>query len=232
MDENRVIVSEGKTSTEAIENGLKKLNCKLEDVEVKILENEEKRNFFSILDPRVVKVELRLKENKEYKTSNSNVKPEKRTASKEDIEKCKQNVEEFLKEFCEKIEETQYKVEVEENSVGVMISGEGSTKLIGYRGDVINSLQNILLAIGNKNTSSRVRIVLDIGDYREKREKTLKELANKLEKTVKRTGKKITLEPMSAYERKIIHTELQNSKYVTTYSIGDEPRRKVVVDKK
>ena len=62
MDENRVIVSEGKTSTEAIENGLKKLNCKLEDVEVKILENEEKRNFFSILDPRVVKVELTVRD--------------------------------------------------------------------------------------------------------------------------------------------------------------------------
>ena len=72
----------------------------------------------------------------------------------------------------------------------------------------------------------------DIGGYKEKREETLKQLARKLERTIKRNGRKIILEPMTSYERKIIHTELQDSDYVTTYSIGEEPRRKIVVEKK
>ena len=93
-------------------------------------------------------------------------------------------------------------------------------------------MQTILSSIGNKNNSARVRVLLDIANYKEKREETLKELARKLEKTVKRNGKKIILEPMNSYERKIIHTELQNSEYVATYSIGEEPRRKVVIEKK
>ena len=84
----------------------------------------------------------------------------------------------------------------------------------------------------NQDTDLRVRVSVDIQGYRTKREKTLKELAEKLEKTVKRTGKKIILEPMPAYERKILHTSLQNSKVVTTYSIGEEPHRKLVIEKK
>ena len=93
-------------------------------------------------------------------------------------------------------------------------------------------MQTIISAIGNKNVGNRVKVLVDVGGYKEKREETLKELAKKLEKTVKRNGKKIVLEPMSSYERKILHTELQNSDYVTTYSIGEEPRRRIVIDKK
>ena len=93
-------------------------------------------------------------------------------------------------------------------------------------------MQTLLNAIGNRYNQNRVKVILDIANYKEKREETLRELARKLEKTVKRNGKKIILEPMNSYERKIIHTELQDSKYVTTYSIGEEPRRKVVIDKK
>ena len=78
----------------------------------------------------------------------------------------------------------------------------------------------------------RVSVLLDIADYKQKREKTLENLADKLEKTVIRTRKSVTLEPMKAYERKIIHTRLQNSKKVKTASIGEEPRRKVVISLK
>ena len=102
-----VVIAEGKTSTEAIEKGLKELNCKKEDVEIKILENEEKRSFFSILEPRVVKVELTLKKEKEQKEKktkelkNENIKPE-------DIEKCKIAVEDFLKTFTNQVKELEY----------------------------------------------------------------------------------------------------------------------------
>ena len=225
------IISVGKTSTEAIEKGLKELKARREDVEIKILENEEKRSFYSILDPRIVKVELTLKNSRKVlnnETKESRYKP----ASKEDISICKENIEKFLEEFSKAVKELEYTIEEKEDTLEVVIEGESSKALIGYRGETINALQNLLSAIGNKNVENRVRVLVDIGGYKEKREETLKQLARKLERTVKRNGRKIVLEPMTSYERKVIHTELQNSEFVTTYSIGEEPRRKIVVDRK
>lgn len=221
------IIVEGKTSTEAIEKGLKQLKCRREDVDIRILESEEKRSFFSILEPRVVKVEMTLKneKNEEKKHKDENVKPE-------DIEKCEKNINNFLNTFIKQVGDLEYSMKKEDKTINIEIKGNNATKLIGYRGDTIKALQTILSAIGNKDAQNRVRVLVDIGGYKEKREETLKELAKKLEKTVKRNGKKIVLEPMSSYERKILHTELQNSDYVTTYSIGEEPRRRIVIDKK
>ena len=84
-------------------------------------------------------------------------------------------------------------------------------------------------AIANKNSTAKIRVYLDIAGYREKRIKTLEELALKIARTVVRTRKQIVLEPMSAYERKIIHTALQNHDKVKTFSKGEEPYRKVVI---
>ena len=97
---------------------------------------------------------------------------------------------------------------------------------------MLNSLQTILNTIANSEIKERVRIILNIGNYREKREKSLEELADKIAKTVLRTGKSITLEPMMAYERKIIHNRLQSSNKVKTHSVGEEPYRRVVIEKK
>ena len=223
------VIAEGKTSNEAIENGLKALKCSKEDVEVKILESEDKRSFFSILEPRVVKVQLTVKEH----NKKNNIKEHKEyIVTEKDINDCYANIDKFLKELVEKIGQIDYSLNKGKEEINILISGEGSAKLIGYRGETINALQTIISAIGNKNIENRVKVLLDIGGYKEKRKEILKELARKLEKTVKRNGKKIILEPMLPYERKIIHTELQDSKYVTTYSIGEEPRRRVVIDKK
>ena len=225
----KTIIVEGKTSTEAIEKGLKELKCRKNDVDIKILESEDKRSFFSILEPRVVKVELTVKEGKE---NHEFYEKEYKEPSDEDVNNCQNNIETFLKEFTSAVKNLEYKINVQNKEIYVELLGEKSSDLIGYRGDTINAMQTILSSIGNKNTLVRVRVLLNIANYKEKREETLKELARKLEKTVKRNGKKIILEPMNSYERKIIHTELQNSEYVTTYSIGEEPRRKVVIEKK
>ena len=225
-------IFEGKTSTEAIENGLRELKLKKEDVEINILK-DEKRSFFSILDPRIVKVEIIKKEKKENKEIK--VKKEKRAMSTEAIEKAKNNISEFLKIFLKQIskeEELNFKISNDDYYITVEILGENTNTLIGYRGDTLNALQTILSSIANKNIEEKVRVILDISGYKEKRKKVLEELADKISKTVIKTGKRVTLEPMPAYERKIIHSRLQNNKKVTTESIGEEPHRKIVVELK
>ena len=114
----------------------------------------------------------------------------------------------------------------------VDMNGENLNYLIGYRGETINAIQTILTAIANKKSTQKIRVYLDIAGYREKRIKTLEDLAEKLTRTVERTKKSVTLEPMTAYERKIIHTKLQNNSKVKTFSKGEEPYRKVVISLK
>ena len=221
----KTVRAEGKTTTEAIEKGLKELGVSKDKVEIKVLE-EEKRSFYSILSPRVVKVELTLKEekkekNKEEKKHNENI---------QEIEKAEQAIKEFLDNFLTK--ETKYEVKINNFDIYVDMNGENLNYLIGYRGETINAIQTILTAIANKKSTQKIRVYLDIAGYREKRIKTLEDLAEKLARTVERTKKSVTLEPMTAYERKIIHTKLQNNSKVKTFSKGEEPYRKVVISLK
>lgn len=229
---DKSIISEGKTTNEAIENGLKKLNVSKNMVDIKVLENEEKRSFFSILAPRVVKVQLTVKENKHEETYNKKEKKEIELTVEEQ-EKAKNNVEKFLKEFFEKVQnDAEYSVETVRTGLNVNINNQNLGFLIGYRGETLYAFQNILTAIASKGIENRVRVILNIEGYKEKRQKALEELAEKLEKTVIKTKKSVTLEPMQAYERKIIHTKLQNSDKVETRSIGEDPRRRVVISLK
>lgn len=229
---DRSIISEGKTTNEAIENGLKKLNVSKNMVDIKVLENEEKRSFFSILSPRVVKVQLTIKE------SVQEINPEKKEKKEielsiEEQEKARNNIEKFLKEFLDKVQKNaKYTIETSKTGINIDIEDENIGFLIGYRGETLYAFQNILTAVASKGIENRVRVILDIEGYKAKRVKALEELAEKLEKTVIKNKKSITLEPMQAYERKIIHTKLQNSDLVKTRSIGEEPRRKVVISLK
>lgn len=233
----RTIISEGKTTNEAIEKGLKELNVSKNMVDIKVIDTEGKRSFFDILAPRVVKVELTVKEETE-KPKQDNVerkeKKEERIIDVKELETAKNNVEKFILEFLKISSDKQFNcnIEIVDQNIEVTINGEDSGFLIGYRGDVLNSLQTVLSSIANKNNNSRIKVILDIEGYRNRRKETLENLAVKVSKTVNRTGKSITLEPMGAYERKIIHTKLQDNKYVTTYSVGEEPNRKVVIAKK
>ena len=225
------IISEGKTTQEAIENGLKILNCSKDDVEVNILKNTEKRSFFSILAPRVVKVELTMKEKNERK-----IKIEEKNNNIEEIE----NIEErkvilldFLNKFVSNFSENEinYTVEIKNDILEVNMNGNNIGFLIGYRGETLNSFQTILASVVNNNFKTRAKVRLDIGGYKEKRKKSLEDLAVKVSKTVLKTGKTIKLEPMSAYERKIIHSKLQDNDKITTYSVGEEPHRRIVIEK-
>lgn len=225
-------IFEGKTSTEAIEKGLKELKLKKEDVEINILK-DEKRSFFSILDPRVVKVEIIQKENvKKNEYREEKVRKEKTAMSTTAIEMAEKNISHFLNKFLKQIstENLEYKMSNDEYYITVEIFGENTNSLIGYRGETLNALQTLLSSIANKEIEEKVRVILDISGYKDKRKKVLEELADKISKTVIKTGKRVTLEPMPAYERKIIHSRLQNNKKVTTESVGEEPHRKIIVE--
>lgn len=217
------IISEGKTTNEAIENGLKKLGVTKKDVEIKVLE-EEKKSFFDILAPRIVKVELTLKEGKK---EHREVK-----VGEKDIEEAANKTKSFLNDLKNELGNIEYSIEIKEDTIYIKIDGEKASDLIGYRGETLEAIQNIVSAIANKETSVKVRTIVDILNYKEKRKNSLEALAKKVEKTVIKSGKPYRLEPMNAYERKIIHTALQESSEVTTNSVGEEPYRRVIVRKK
>ena len=226
------IIAEGRTTNEAIEKGLKELNVSKNQVDIKVLENEEKRSFFSILAPRVVKVELTVKQEKE--NIKKEVKPKKIIElSLEEQQKAKENMEIFLANFVKNLpEDTKYEIEKNVTGLNVNINSKDLGYLIGYRGETLYALQNIMTAIAGRRIDNKVRVILDIEGYKAKREKTLEELAEKVARTVLKTKKPIKLEPMQAYERKIIHSILQKNDKIDTTSVGEEPYRRIVISLK
>ena len=117
----------------------------------------------------------------------------------------------------------------EEGALSINMEGDNMGILIGKRGQTLDSLQYLTNRVANKMQEEYVRVKLDTEDYRRRRKETLENLAKNIAYKVKRTKRPVSLEPMNPYERRIIHSALQNDKYVTTHSEGDEPFRRVVV---
>ena len=117
----------------------------------------------------------------------------------------------------------------EEKSMDIELSGNEMGVLIGKRGQTLDSLQYLVSLVVNKESEEYIHVKVDTENYRQRRKETLENLANNIAYKVKRTKRSISLEPMNPYERRIIHSALQNDKYVTTHSEGEEPFRRVVV---
>ncbi|MBE5812540.1 MAG: protein jag [Clostridiales bacterium] len=196
----------GKTVEEAIEVALKELNVTEENVNIEVLEEPAKGLLGIGAKPALVKVTL--KDNKNG------------------------IINEFLTKVagCMNITLTN-KIEEKDGRISVNMEGNDMGLLIGYRGETLEALQTILGVVANKGSEDYVRIDLDAENYREKRKETLKNLASKKAYEAVKYNKNITLEPMNAYERRIIHMALQENDKVTTYSIGEEPYRKIVIKK-
>ena len=116
-----------------------------------------------------------------------------------------------------------------DGSLEVDFEGEDMGILIGKRGQTLDSLQYLTSLVVNKGKSNYIRVKLDTEDYRNRRKETLENLAKSIAYKVRKTRKPVSLEPMNPYERRVIHSTLQNDKFVTTHSEGDEPYRHVVV---
>ena len=150
--------------------------------------------------------------------------------------KVKSSVTDKAKDFLDEVFDAMNMVVVvdvkydEENrNLNVDLSGDEMGVLIGKRGQTLDSLQYLLSLVVNKETEEYIRVKVDTEDYRRRRKETLENLAKNIAYKVKRTKRSVSLEPMNPYERRIIHSALQNDKYVTTHSEGDEPFRRVVV---
>ena len=118
---------------------------------------------------------------------------------------------------------------LKEKHLSIELKGDEMGVLIGKRGQTLDSLQYLVSLVVNKGSAPYISIILDTENYRQRRKETLESLAFNLAKKVKQTKKNVVLEPMNPYERRIIHASLQNDRYVTTYSEGEEPYRNVVI---
>jgi len=196
----------GKTVDEAIFAGLGQLGLGIDQVTVEIL-HEGSRGLFGIGKSALVRL------------------TEKQSSSKD--------AEDFLNTLFEKMGvPAQAAITEEEDSIKIDISGDSTGVLIGRRGETLDALQYLASLVVNKNSEEYKRVSLDTENYRKKREETLIRLANRIASKVVKTGKKVVMEPMNPYERRILHSTLQSNPRVETVSEGDEPFRRVIVKKK
>ena len=137
----------------------------------------------------------------------------------------KVTIEDAAREFLEKVFKAMNLIV----NIDINLSGEEMGLLIGKRGQTIDSIQYLVSLVVNKESKEYLRVKVDTENYRERRKATLEELAKNIAYKVKRTKRAVSLEPMNPYERRIIHSALQNDKYVTTKSEGEEPYRHIIV---
>ena len=233
----KVVESIGKTYDEALKSGLEQIGLTEDDVTIEIVKdaNQTKKSFFSILEPRQVKLLITEKTHSKSSFNSGETHEEKEIVEldEETIKTAEDKINQFLLDFYKNMGlDLKHEFKYEKGIIYITISGEGTGLIIGYRGETLEALQTFVGALINKDSASRIRLVFDSENYREKRANSLKGLALKEAEIVVRKRKSYTFEPMTAFERKAIHTALQNHPKVATHSVGEEPYRKVVISLK
>jgi len=198
----------GKTVDEAIANGLEQMGCQREEVEIKILEAPYK-GLLGIIGSKDARVQLTK------------------------IDRTEEETYEFLSSLFETMNlDVKIHMEYEKDHLHIELSGPNMGMIIGKRGQTLDAIQYLTSLVANKHRDKYVKVHLNTENYRQKREETLIRLASKMAKNVKANRKKMVLEPMNPYERRIIHSALQTDPHVQTYSEGEEPYRKVAITPK
>ena len=205
-----VLEKTGKTVEEAYQAALAELGLPESRVSYEVIE-EPSKGFLGIIGGKLAKVRVTVRE----------LSP---------LEKA----ENFLKEIFSSMHlDVKMEREDKEESYIFNLVGENLGILIGKHGQTLDALQYLTTLAANRGLlEEKIRIILDVENYRSRREETLRRLAVRLADKVRRTGEKVMLEPMNRHERKIIHMALQDNYRVVTYSAGDEPYRKVVIEPK
>ena len=248
----------GKTEDEAIQNALRQLGLDRDDVSVEILERaksgflglgscpakvrvsygpeEEEEVLAPAPAPKEKPQEERPKPPKAEKPPRQERKPAEtpapvQTLGEEVDDEKAQAIRKFLSGLLEQMESAAeiHIYLLEKGRYKVILEGKNLGALIGRRGETLDAIQQLTSYAVNRSGSGRVRVQLDAENYREKREQSLQHLARKVAAKVTKYRRSVTLEPMNAYERHVIHTALQDVPNVTTYSTGTEPNRRVIV---
>jgi spoIIIJ-associated protein len=225
----KVLVTISEDSNEKYEKKVQKVSEEsVEKLDVKAMFADLKTETKQEETKKEIKKEVKTEEKKTEIKTETKIE-EKKLASNKCNKDCLTGVE-FIKGLLKELKISgNVLVEETPNEINVSIEGENSGDLIGYRGECLNAIQYIASILQNENTEARKRLVLDIEKYRARREESLKALALRMESKVLKINKSIKLEPMSANERRIIHTTLQESGKVTTISKGLEPNRFIVI---
>ncbi len=243
----RSIEKVGRTVDDAITEALIELGASTDEVEIEVISKGSKGLLgFGAKEAKVrvtlkeVEEPIQVEEIKEViseeisiQESNEQVidSEDRVVASKEEIEDIINNAKEFLNKLLKQMDiECEIHSEViNNNRVSINLEGKNMGIIIGKRGETLDAIQYLVNIVANKQRKEYIKIMLDTENYRARREETLKRLAFKLSKKVQKSKKPIILEPMNPYDRRIIHSALQDSKFVKTHSEGKEPFRKVVI---
>lgn len=231
----------GKTVDDAITEACQKFTVTSDRLEYEVVEKGTSGIFGFAAKPAVIKARV-FDPNAPKEEPKAEVKEEVRAeAKKEEKAEVKEEKKESApapaadpKEFLSKVfdamnMEVGIEVSSEGNEMNIDLSGKDMGVLIGKRGQTLDSLQYLTSIVVNKGQKEYIRVKIDTENYRSRRKDTLENLAKNLAYKAKRTRNAVSLEPMNPYERRIIHSALQNDKYVTTHSEGEEPFRKVII---
>lgn len=228
----QVIEKSAKTIEEAVEAALEELKVDRERVDIEVLEQPSK-GIFGLIGSKLAKVKVSVREDKVVEKPKEKV--EKKEIRVTDYTLEKEKARKFLRDVLESMD-IKAEIRVRDTSEGLYINLAGPRMgvIIGRRGQTLDSLQYLVSLVVNKDKERDgfVKVILDTEDYRKKREETLQRLAKRLADRVQKTGKKVELEPMNPYERRIIHSTLQEFEGITTFSEGEEPYRKVIISHK
>ncbi|MBQ6820446.1 MAG: protein jag [Clostridium sp.] len=197
----------GKTVEEALENALKTLKLTKDKVEYEVLE-EGSKGFLNLIGTKPAKILVKVK--RDYK----------------------EEARKFLRSILDNMKvQAEIRIKEENDIIYINLTGPKMGIIIGYRGETLDALQYLVSLVVNKNHDIPYKkVVLDTENYRKKREETLIRVAQKTAYKVSKSKRAYRLEPMNPYERRILHSALQDNKYVRTFSEGEEPYRRVVVD--
>lgn len=203
----KILEMTGKTVSEALQNALKELNLTEDRVDYEVLD-EGSKGFLNLIGSKPARIIVKVK--RDYKE-------EART---------------FLRSICDNMGiKAEIRIREEDDFLYINLSGPKMGLIIGYRGETLDALQYLVSLVVNKNHDEPYKkVILDTENYRKKREETLIRVAEKTAYKVIRSKRSYKFEPMNPYERRIIHSALQGNEYVYTFSEGEEPYRRVVVD--
>ena len=232
--ENNTYIYEGKTVDEATEKGLQELGLSASDVNVEV---KSKGGLFTkaqvvitILEKEEPVEEAVSNEEVEEVTSNESEEVVLDAVQEELLARAEERARIFINELVLQMGlDCEVEVTRKGTDINVKATGKGASSFIGYRGEVLDAIQYMTLWIANKEGVDFVRVTIDAEDYRQRRKETLTRLAERLAHKCHKTGKKVELEPMNPFERRVIHTALQNDKFVKTESEGEGRFRHVVI---